>query len=133
MSKPDLAEKTINSNKPLVLRIAQGLFLLNALIWTALGITSVLRAAGSQGQALTPWVVALLMFPNAIAMLVCGLGIGTRRSLFYILALAVLAVNILLTLTDQFGLLDLITLVIDLVIFVLIVIVMRCSAPSGSR
>ncbi|MBN2549274.1 MAG: hypothetical protein JXB15_08960 [Anaerolineales bacterium] len=117
----------------LLLRIAQGLFTLNALIWAVIGIASILRAASSQSQGYTPWVVALLMFPNAIAMLVCGLGIGTQKKIFFFLALAVLAVNILLTFTDQVGLLDWITLAIDLAILILIVILMRRSDLTGER
>ena len=45
-----------------------------------------------------------------------GIGIGRRRRLFYFFAMAILAVNIILTVTDEFGLLDLATLLIDLVL-----------------
>jgi hypothetical protein len=107
------------STAPGSIRAAQALFFANALIWLILGIASLVRLAS--GQGLTPVIIAVLMFGNAGAMLVSGLGIGTRQRRYFYLALAVLAVNILLTFTDQFGLLDFVTLVIDLALLALLV------------
>ena len=98
------------------MRWAQGLFFLNAAIWLVFGIVSVLRLGGNEGQGVTALVVAILMFGNAGAMALSGALLGKRRMLFYLFALAVLAVNVLLTFTDQVGALDWITLVIDLVL-----------------
>jgi uncharacterized membrane protein YhaH (DUF805 family) len=47
--------------------------------------------------------------------------LGTGRRPFYYLALAVMAINIILTFTDQFGLLDFLTLVIDLAIVAILI------------
>lgn len=93
------------------------MFYLNALIWLAFGVTSLIRMSnGDQNQIFTQAVVAVLIFGNAAAMLVSGLGLGTQRKIFFYLALGVLAANILLTFTDQFGIFDLLTLLIDLAI-----------------
>jgi hypothetical protein len=62
------------------------------------------------------WVVGILMFGNAGAMLLAGIGIGKPRRLFYLFAMAVLAVNIILTFTDQFGIFDLLTLLAFLIL-----------------
>ena len=99
-----------------VMRWAQGLFFLNAAIWVLFGIVSVIRLAGNAGQGVTAVVVAILMFGNAGAMALSGALLGKRRLLFYLFALAVLAVNIVLTFTDQVGALDWITFAIDLVL-----------------
>jgi hypothetical protein len=48
-------------------------------------------------------------------------GIGTTQKRFFYLAFLVLAINILLTVTDQFGILDLATLVIDVILLGLLV------------
>ena len=103
-------------------RWAQGLFFLNAAIWVVFGIVSVIRLAGNAGQGVTAVVVAILMFGNAGAMALSGALLGKRRLLFYLFALAVLAVNVALTFTDQFGAFDLITLVIDLVLLGILIV-----------
>jgi len=106
------------SEIPVKLRAAQALFFLNAAIWLVFGFVTVGRMAGRDpAQAMTTWVVAILMVGNAGAMLISGWGLGRHRKWFYYLAIAVLVVNIILTLTDQFGPLDLATLIIDLVAF----------------
>ena len=104
--------KTVNSVK-----IAQSLFLLNAAIWLAFGIASLARM-GSRPSApvITLWIIAVLMFGNVGAMLLSGAGLGKRQKRWYYFALAVLIVNIILTVTDEFGFFDLVTLVIDLVL-----------------
>lgn len=50
-----------------------------------------------------------------------GIVIGKPNRLFYFFGVMVLAINIILTVTDQFGVLDLITLVIDMVILGLLI------------
>lgn len=49
-------------------------------------------------------------------MIFSGWGIGRTQKGLYFLAIAVLIVNIILTITDEFGILDLVTLIIDLVL-----------------
>ncbi len=61
------------------------------------------------------------MIGNALAMLACAIGLGRRSRLFYYLSLAVIAFNLLLTITDQVGLFDYLTLLLDLLILVLLV------------
>ena len=104
------------------MRWAQGLFILNAAIWLGFGIVSVVRLGGNAGQGVTAVVVAILVFGNSGAMALSGALLGRRRLLFYLFALAVLAVNVVLTFTDQFGAFDLITLVIDLVLLGILIV-----------
>ena len=107
-------------------RVAQALFFLNAVIWLVLGVVSLVRMTnGNPDHAITAWIVSILMFGNAGAMLWSGVGIGRQQKWFYYLAIAVLIVNIVLTVTDQFGALDLITLVIDLALFGLLIATRR--------
>ena len=67
------------------------------------------------------WLIVVLMFGNAGAMLLSGWGLRRRNRWFYALALAVLCVNIILTFTDQVGIYDWITLIIDLAILAILV------------
>jgi MFS family permease len=102
---------------------AQALFFLNAAIWVAFGFASISRILSrSLDQALTAWVIAIFMFGNAAAILLSGIVITRHGRLGYSFALAVLAVNILLTFTDQVGALDLVTVCIDLVLVALLIV-----------
>jgi hypothetical protein len=107
-------------------------FYLNAAIWLSFGVWSLIRIMNQNPeQGTTTWIVALLMFGNVGAMLICGAGIGTGRVVFYYLAIFVLVVNIILTLTDQFGIFDLITLLIDLILLgILITSGIRLKKPA---
>ncbi|MCX6029164.1 MAG: hypothetical protein NT169_07650 [Chloroflexi bacterium] len=110
------------SQTPYIVRAAQAVFFLNAAIWLQFGVLSLIRmAGGSPDRAITAGIVAILMFGNVAAMLLCGVGLGKQQKRFYYLAVAVLVVNILLTVTDQFGVLDFITLVIDVGLLALLI------------
>lgn len=104
------------SKAPTSVIVAQAMFFLNAAIWILFGVLTLRRMHGS-----TAWIVAILMAGNAGAMLLAGWGIGKRQKRFYYLGIAVLAVNIVLTVTDEFGLFDLITLCIDVILLVLLI------------
>jgi uncharacterized membrane protein (DUF2068 family) len=115
------------SKAPTSVIVARAMFFLNAAIWILFSILTLRRTHGS-----TAWIVAILMAGNAGAMLLAGWGIGKRQKWFYYLGIAVLAVNIVLTVTDEFGLFDLITLLIDVILLVLL-LATRSRYSSGSR
>lgn len=106
--------------------LTKGLFFLNTAIWLLFGVLFLART--TNGMA---WMIAALMFVNAALMLAFGLAVGRGSRLVYLAALAFLAVNILLTVTDQVGIADLITLLIDLALLVLLVVDRRRRAASG--
>lgn len=108
---------TSTSDKPLAVRAAQALFLLIGLVWILLGVVTLIRQTGGAVAAV---IIALLMVANAAVMLWLAWGIGQQSRRFYLLALAVLAVNIVLSITDQVGIWDLISLGVTLALFVLL-------------
>lgn len=93
------------------------LFTLNGLIWAILGV---LRMIGLKGGLADPVSSNLtmggLMLINGGIMLWFGGKNRFQSRRFYILAAAFLGVNILLTIADQFGALDLITGLFDILI-----------------
>jgi L-asparagine transporter-like permease len=110
-----------NSGQALI-KAAQALFYLNAMIWFAFGLATLIRIGnGNNAHRLAALILTLFMLANVAAMLVSGWGLGTRNKWLYLLAIAVILVNIILTFTDQFGLLDFLTLVVDVVILVLLI------------
>jgi lysylphosphatidylglycerol synthetase-like protein (DUF2156 family) len=107
-----------NSPKSLnLLKTSQVLFYLNTIIWVVLGISSLVNTPTN-----TPLFIGVMIFGNAGAMLICGLGLGKEKKGFYILALMVLVVNIILTFTDEVGFLDYATFGIDLVLLIILIL-----------
>ena len=97
--------------------ITQWLFFLNAAIWFFFGITSILRLANDNNlPIIVLWVITILMFGNVGAMVVTDLWLGRQSRWAFLLALAVLFINILLTFTDQVGFFDIVTALLDFVI-----------------
>ena len=62
------------------------------------------------------------MFINALLFIWVAWGIGRGNRLYFYFGLLLLAGNILLTFTDEFGTLDLITLVINILLLVLLIV-----------
>jgi hypothetical protein len=110
--------------KPKFVRLSQALFFLNAAIWVLFGLISLARLA--QGNSpnqmmIMKGIIAGLMFGNAAAMLICGLLLAKRQKRGYCLAVLVLTINIILSVTDQFGWMDLITMLFDLALLGLLI------------
>ncbi|MCU0488182.1 MAG: hypothetical protein MUE67_04420 [Anaerolineales bacterium] len=99
------------------IRWISGLFHFNAVIWLAMGIWTISRttAAGPPSPVLG-WIIAAMVLGNAGAMLLSGYGISRRIKWAVYFAFLVIVANIVLTFTDQFGIWDLITLLIDVTI-----------------
>ena len=104
-------------------KAAQALFILMGLIWIIFGVATLVRM-GSSGMnpTITLWIIAILMFGNAGVLLFLGWGIGRQNKMFFYLGILVLTINIFLTVTDEFGMFDLITLIIDLVLLILLIV-----------
>ena len=114
------------SNSRTIVKITQVLFYFNALIWLTFAVISLVRMASNESsQTITMLVVAVLMFGNVAALLLAGFGVGTGKRGFYVFALLVLAANIVLTFTDEFGLFDFLTVVLDFVLLSLVILVWR--------
>jgi hypothetical protein len=107
---------------PTSIKVARALFYLMAVIWGIFGVASLLRGINTT-MLVAAVIVAILMFANAALYLWAGWGIGRQRVRFYNLGIALLAVNLLLTITDQMGIYDWITLVIDLAALILLFVI----------
>jgi hypothetical protein len=102
--------------------ITRFLFYINAGLWLILAANSILHMTQEYPGHMAMYAfLGVLMVGNAAAMLLCGWGLVRYPWLFYPLGLVVLLVNIPLTLTDEFGFFDLVTLIIDLALLALLV------------
>jgi len=88
-------------------QLTRHLFLMTAVILVVLGIGSLLRINTNPIRTALYIFYALTMFGDAAAMLFCGLQLNKKSKLIFYLSLAVLALNIFPTIFDQFGLVDL--------------------------
>jgi hypothetical protein len=98
------------------------LLLLNTLIWLAFAI---IVAAGAHPSipevGLVKWGMAILSLLTTVLLMGLWVFLRRRSSLAYYLTLGLLSVISLLTLTDDFGLSDLIVLIITIAPFVLLI------------
>ena len=116
-----------------ILRIVQGLFLLNAVIWIVFSIIRLIEIAAGPAQVSAIFqAVALMMFGNAVAMLLAAWLVGKQDVWGYLFALAILVVNIFFTFTDQVGFYDWASFGVDLVILVLMTVKRRVFLPASS-
>lgn len=104
----------MNKEKMRLAKITQGLFYLIGAIWLVLALLTFIKADNAPFEY---WVIAALMVGNGAVLIALGLGLLRFPKLFFLGGILVVGVNILLTFTDQFGFWDLLTLLIDIVLF----------------
>jgi hypothetical protein len=97
---------------PTLLKLTRGGFFVNALVWLLFGAMSLFLAV--KVGTLTRWVYSLLMFANAAVMVWLGTQIVSGRKGIIFLAIVYMAINVLLTITDQFGMVDALILLLNL-------------------
>jgi hypothetical protein len=108
---------------PAVVHAARWLFVLLGLTWLVFGVWSIVRMGhtSSSVPAALLWFIAILMFVNALLLIWVGWGLGRGNRLYFYFGLILLAGNIFLTFTDEFGAFDLITLILNVVLLVLLI------------
>ena len=89
-------------------------FFLNAAVWLFFGVLSVFRFA--EDGSLMRLVYAVLMIANAVVMAWFGLTIVSGRNWVFFLGILYMAINVVLSITDQFGWIDALILLLNLVI-----------------
>ena len=114
--------KKDNPNDKIITGARWGLFLMGV-VWLIFGAVTVYRliAGKSYGHPAVRVVVAGLTFGNALAFLISGWGLDRYPRFFIIFALLLVAVNIILSFTDQVGLYDVLPAGVDVIILVLLV------------
>ena len=87
-------------------------FFLTALVLVIFGVNSLMRFNPNPDMPIYV-VYAVLMLGDALAMLLCGLFINRRIPTVFWFAVTVLSLNIILTICDQFGLIDLLFVMLN--------------------
>jgi hypothetical protein len=89
------------------------MFFVNAAVWLAFGIASLLSQALVDGS-LARWVITIMMLINAVVMFWFGMKIVGGRNWIFLLAILYVALNAVLSITDQFGWIDALILLLNL-------------------
>jgi hypothetical protein len=91
---------------------AQAIFVLGALMWLVLAIVTLGRWASSRSIGIL--ILTALMVGNAAVMSGLAWGLRSQRRRIWFAAVLWAVVNVLLTFTDQVGIVDLISLALPL-------------------
>ena len=109
-----------------MIKLLRALFFLDAAIWLAFAVAIYMRIIpGIPDQEPAVGMMAALMLGNAAALAAAGWGLGRQSPIFYFFAVAVLVINILMTITDQMGLWDWLVLALEVVMLALLLSVAR--------
>jgi hypothetical protein len=111
-------------------QLARYFFLFTFVVLVVLGIGSLLRIGANPDHTVLYIFYAVIMFVDAVAMLFCGLLLNKRTKLIFFLSIIVLAGNILPTIFDQFGLADLLFLMLNLITLVFLITARKEFHPA---
>lgn len=111
-------------------QIVSYLFFLTVAILVVFGVGSLLRVNENPDRVVLYIFYALIMFSDAVIMLFCVLQLNKRKKWIYYLTVFVLCLNIILTIFDQFGLVDLLFLLLNLVTLIVLVVARKEILPA---
>ena len=118
--KTDSARKNPKEINPLRNNVARSLFFLNAILWFIYVVYIYYDMAVVNNNKSSADIVTVFVFVNAMAMLVSGIVFGGPKKWTYYFPLAVVLLNMLLTLLNIIELFFMFIFIIDLLIFVTI-------------
>ncbi|MBK9925615.1 MAG: hypothetical protein IPP66_10015 [Anaerolineales bacterium] len=110
-------------------QIVRLLFFLTIAILFVFGIGSLLRIGENPDRKVLYIFYALVMFGDAVAMLFCVLQLDKRKKWIYYLTVFVLCLNIFPTIFDQFGLVDLLFLSLNLITLIVLIMARKEFLP----
>ncbi len=106
------------------------LFLFTVAVLVVFGIGSLLRMSGDPGHTGLYIFYALVMFGDAVLMGFCVWQLNRRTIFIFYFSIFVLALNILPTIFDQFGLADLLFVLLNLATLVSLILVRKEFLPA---
>ena len=110
------------TNRPLSVSAALIFTLLNALVWLALGVIIAANAHPALPDVpIIKGIMAFLSFATSGILLGLFVFLGKRSRIAYFITLGLFIAISLLTIFDQFGLVDLVILIINIVPIILLI------------
>jgi hypothetical protein len=114
--KIDTAGKRYKANEPLQKNTARALFYINAALWLGYVVYIYYDMAVVNNNATSADIATIFVFINAIAMFTSGIMLGKLKETSYYVALVVVILNTVLTITNLADLFFLTSFIIDVVI-----------------
>jgi lysylphosphatidylglycerol synthetase-like protein (DUF2156 family) len=111
-------------------QIVRLLFCLTIAILVVFGVGSLLQISEDSDLIALYIFYALVMFGDAAAMLFCVIQLNKRKKQFYILSVVILCLNIFPAIFDQFGLVDLLFLSLNLITLIALVVARKEFLPE---
>ena len=108
---------TAPTDRPRAVIAAQALVAFIGALWVFIAILTLLRPTAGPAATI---ILAVLMLVNAAIMFWLARGLGRQSKRHYYITLAYLGVVIVMFIIDQFGLIDLVGLLLTLAPFVLL-------------
>jgi hypothetical protein len=95
-----------------MLKLMQALFFANAATWFLFGAMNLFRDI--EAASVLRWILTIVMIANAAILLWLGVEIADGQTQLFSLAIVYIALNVVLSLTDQFGWVDFLILLLNL-------------------
>ena len=95
-----------------MLKLTQVLFFANAIVWFLFGAMGLIKVI--EAGSMLRWILAIMMMANAAVMLWFGVAIVDGQAQVFFLAILYTALNVVLSITDQFGWVDFLILLLNL-------------------
>jgi lysylphosphatidylglycerol synthetase-like protein (DUF2156 family) len=95
--------------------LSRYLFFVAASLLLIFSMATLLRISQNPVHRVMYLVYAILFFGDAVLMFICGLFVGRQKRVYWF-AIVFLSLNIVLTITDQFGIIDFLYLWLNLMI-----------------
>ena len=109
-----------NNQVSKMLKLTRIAFFINAVVWLVFGILSFIRAMKDTSDVRL--ILSWLMLANAIVMIELGVLIVHRRPWILFIAILFMALNVVLSITDQFGWIDAVILLLNLCVLTLLLV-----------
>lgn len=119
-----------NTQTSTMLNLTRAVFFINALVWLVFGLLSLFLAL-EVGTA-TRWIYSLLMVANAAVLFWFGRTIASGRNSIFFIAILYIALNVILSITDQFGMVDALILLLNLCLLGLLFMIWQRLTQAGS-
>lgn len=119
----DLIKLPDQDSYPASVKVLLWLILLDAILWLVVGVAYLIRYWDSSHTPLFIVIIlAVLMVIGAGILLVVRCGLIRRPRIFFYLAIVLFSITAVLFFTDDFGLSDLLALLLNMLILVLLLI-----------
>lgn len=105
-----------------LLNSAVVLLIAKAFLWLIFGIAYFVRQGGFGDFRVQSFVMPILMWIDAIGYIFIAWGIAKRSRIVFLIAFPFLIINAVLAITDEFGLFDLIVLLLDVLILAMLLL-----------